>query len=80
MELTWVPCTAKGTLYSYTIVPETKDTAGSSSFVLGLVELEEKVRLFARIEEIDSAEIVLGMKLRAKIIKGSQIFPCFVPC
>ena len=75
-DLAWVPCSAKGTLYSYTIVAE---TATNPSYVLGLIELEDRIRVFARIEDIDKTKIAFGMKLTVKFKDPKIAFPCFVP-
>ena len=64
-NLKWRNASGKGSLYSYT---ETHVPApgfeGRAPYLLGLVELDEKVRVIGPLVDIDAADIVIGMRLK----------------
>lgn len=67
-ELEWIRSTGKGTLYSYTIIrrTSTERTLLHAPYVIGLVQLDEGVRLFAIIDVIVEADLKIGMRLKFK--------------
>jgi uncharacterized OB-fold protein len=61
-SLAWVVATGRGSVYSFTVVHRTSDEFQSEvPFTVGLVELDEGVRMMAR---LDIAEPVVGMPVQ----------------
>jgi len=60
-ELEWVDCSGRGSVYSFTVVQRTSEEFKAElPFIVGLVELEEGVRMMARLEV---AEPAVGMSV-----------------
>jgi uncharacterized OB-fold protein len=58
-ELEWIDCSGRGAVYSFTVVHRTSEEFRDQvPFTVGLIELEEGVRLMAR---LDVAEPAVGM-------------------
>jgi len=63
----WVPISGKGTVYSWTVVHHPVDPrlANEVPFVVALVELEEGIRVGARLIGIEHDKVKAGMSLKA---------------
>jgi uncharacterized OB-fold protein len=68
--LAWVTASGRGTVYSFTVVHRTSDEfRAEAPFPVGLVELEEGVRLMAR---LDVAEPVVGLPVQVAFRRVSD--------
>ena len=69
-QLTWFDCSGRGSVYSFTVVHRTSDEFRDQvPFPVGLVELEEGVRLMAR---LDIAEPRVGMPVEVTFERVSD--------
>ena len=66
-HLSWVRPTGLGTVYSVSIVRRKAEDGGDSNVVL--VDLEEGVRVLSKIVGIADAEIEIGMRVHAEVIR-----------
>ena len=64
-RLEWVAASGTGTVYSTTVVRRKPDAGGDYSVVL--VDLTEGPRMMSRVVEIDPGEVMIGMKVKARI-------------
>jgi uncharacterized OB-fold protein len=76
-KLSWVPFKGVGKLASYTIVhiphPRFQNEA---PYILGVIELEESVKLLARIKNVKPEDIKIGMPLKVDFEKSeSETWP-----
>lgn len=64
-NLEWREVSGKGALYSYTVthVPP-RGFEGSEPYLIGVVELDEGVRMMAPLSRIAAGEAKIGMRLR----------------
>lgn len=75
--LEWVTASGRGTVYSFTVVHRTSEEfRAEAPFAVGLVELEEGVRMMAR---LDVAEPAVGMPVQVafKRVSGELSLPHF---
>lgn len=65
-DMKWIRSKGKGTLYSYTVVRRLSERTFSLHvpYVIGLVELDEGVRLFAIIEGIEGPDLKTGIRVK----------------
>jgi len=88
-EIEWRKSKGRGFLYSFTVVRFPLQTysnpvffEGQFPYVVGLVELDvEDVRMYARIVELDTSLVRIGMPVDVTYLKlkGKLYFPAFRP-
>lgn len=61
----WVPASGQATLYSYTEVYSAPAPELEVPYTVGVVDLREQVRMMTNIVGVPSAELRVGMPLRA---------------
>ena len=61
MEYDWVVSSGKGTLYSYTVVHYPQVPSFEYPLIVGLVELEEGVRIISNIVSVKPEQVTVGM-------------------
>ncbi|MEM4410894.1 MAG: Zn-ribbon domain-containing OB-fold protein [Candidatus Caldarchaeum sp.] len=68
LDLEWVPSKGEGTVYSYTVirrvVANSLDFQRDIPFVVAEVDLDEGVRVYARVEGVKPEEIKAGMRVK----------------
>lgn len=80
-ELEWVPSSGRGVLYTYTVVRRTPNAEfqGDVPYVLGIVDLEEGVRITTRISGVDADRVTCGMPVSVRFGSCRTDLPYFVP-
>ena len=87
-DLEWRPVSGNGVVYSFTVVRFPVQTYENPvyfkeefPYVVGLIELAEGVRMYARIIDCPIDKVEIGMAVRAKFLKISDklYFPAFQP-
>jgi hypothetical protein len=70
-----------GHVYSYTVAHcALREFSGQAPFTVALVDLDEGVRMMARIVDADPGSIRIGMPVRMTVMKaGDATVPCFRP-
>jgi uncharacterized protein len=70
----WVEATGRGTLYTYTVIRQNRSAAFSSlsPYTVGIVELDEGVRMMSNIVECDIEDLYVDMPLEAVILKAAE--------
>lgn len=63
--LEWVEASGLGTVYSTTTI---RKRPPEPALNIVLVDLDEGPRMMSRVEEIDAAEVKIGMRVRARIV------------
>ena len=73
-ETEWVDASGRGTLYTFTVIRQNRSEAFAalSPYAVGLVELEEGVRMMSNIVECDVEELEVGMALEVLILKAAD--------
>ncbi|MEO8538632.1 MAG: Zn-ribbon domain-containing OB-fold protein [bacterium] len=66
-ELTWVECSGKGEVYSFTVArrPTAPQWSDAGPYVIAIVELNEGARVTANIVECPPENVQIGMKVEA---------------
>ena len=64
-DLEWIEASGLGTVYATTVIGR-KPPASASNVVL--VDLDEHVRVMSRVDGIAAMDVVIGMRVRARII------------
>lgn len=66
-ETAWEPASGRGTVYSWVVVTHPVDEAliDQVPYAVGLIELEEGVRLVGNVAGIDPSDIVAGLPVTA---------------
>ena len=64
----YVVASGKGTVFSFVVHHAPKVPGRTLPFVIALVELEEGVRMLGELRNVDSAEVKIGMAVRATYI------------
>jgi uncharacterized protein len=64
----YVVASGKGTVFSYVVHHAPKVPGRTLPFVIALIELEEGVRMLGELRNVDSAEVKIGMPVRATYI------------
>ncbi|UOR01160.1 Zn-ribbon domain-containing OB-fold protein [Leucobacter allii] len=79
--LEWVPASGRGVVHTFTVVRRTPNEAFQDQlpYVLGIVELEEGVRVTARIVAPEIARIACGMPVSVHFGPDRESLPYFVP-
>ncbi len=67
-DLEWVAASGQGTVYSVTVISPRPPL---DPYNVVLVELDEGPRVMSRIEGIAAAEVVIGMRVKARIGEDS---------
>jgi hypothetical protein len=81
LEWDWLISNGDGTVYSHVVMREPRFGAFDYPYVVALIDLDEGARLIANIDGIDPAEIVIGMRVNARIRDFDGLaLPVFVPC
>lgn len=64
-ELSWTPCSGRGTLYSYSILNRASSPAFKEKvpYVLVVIELEEGVRMMSHLVDCDLTQVDVGMEV-----------------
>lgn len=82
-ELTWdtLESSGRGTLFSFTIVNAPVVAPFKPGYVVGLVELEEGVRVVAEIVDVESTAVSIGMPLEVRFLHcdADLVLPVFTP-
>lgn len=68
--LTWKLISGKGEVYSTTTTRRRLDRGGD--FNISLVQLAEGPRLMSHVENIDPADVNIGLKVKARITGGDE--------
>lgn len=63
MDYDWVVSSGKGTLYSYTVVHYPQVPSFDYPLIVGLVELEEGIRIISNIVAVKPEQVTIGMPL-----------------
>jgi uncharacterized OB-fold protein len=73
-ETEWVNASGRGTLYTYTIIRQNRSEAFAalSPYAVGIVELEEGVRMMTNIVDCDVEQLQVGMALEVLLLKASD--------
>jgi hypothetical protein len=64
----YVVASGKGTVFSFVVHHAPKVPGRTLPFVIALIELEEGVRMLGELRNVDSAEVKIGMAVRATYI------------
>jgi len=64
----YVVASGKGTMFSFVVHHAPKVPGRTLPFVIALIELEEGVRMLGELRNVDSAEVKIGMAVRATYI------------
>ena len=81
-DLQWRPASGKGQLYSYTIaMMPAAGFEGRGQYLVGLIELDEGVRMIANLIGIDSSTVRIGMRVKVawETLTPEINFPAFEP-
>jgi uncharacterized OB-fold protein len=73
-ETEWVDATGRGTLHTYTIIRQNRSRAFAPlvPYAVGMVELEEGVRMMSNIIDCDVESLHVGMRLDVVIMKAAD--------
>ena len=73
-ETEWVDATGRGTLYTFTIIRQNRSEAfvRLSPYAVGIVELDEGVRMMSNIVECDLDRLEVGMALEVLLLKAAD--------
>ena len=73
-ETEWVDASGRGTLYTFTVIRQNRSEAFAalSPYAVGIVELEEGVRMMSNIVECDVEELEVGMALEVVLLKAAD--------
>ena len=76
-DLEWVAASGRGTVYSTTVIRQKPPTP---HYNLALIDLEEGTRMLSRVESIAPEAVLIGMAVRAKIVReGDRPLVVFEP-
>lgn len=81
-ELTWIQASGRGTVYSLTVVRRAAGPAFADDvpYVIGLIDLEEGVRLLSRIQVSDPDDARIGMAVQVAFEDFDDLsLPVFTP-
>jgi uncharacterized protein len=73
-ETEWVEASGRGTLHTYTIIRQNRSPAFAalSPYAVGIVELEEGVRMMSNIVDCDVEALMVGMPLEVLLLKAAD--------
>jgi uncharacterized protein len=70
----WVEASGSGTLYTYTVIRQNRSGAFSalSPYAVGIVELDEGVRMMSNIVDCEIEDLSVGMALEVVLLKAAD--------
>jgi uncharacterized OB-fold protein len=68
-DLDWVEASGRGTVHSTTVA---RKKPPEPSYNIALIELAEGPRMMSRVEDIDPAEVKIGMAVQARIVEAED--------
>ncbi len=73
-ETEWVDASGRGTLHTFTVIRQNRSEAFAalSPYAVGIVELEEGVRMMSNIVDCDVEVLEVGMALEVLILKAAD--------
>jgi uncharacterized OB-fold protein len=73
-ETEWVDASGRGTLYTFTVIRQNRSPAfaGLSPYAVGIVELDEGVRMMSNIVDCDVDQLEVGMALEVLLLKAAD--------
>lgn len=73
-ETEWVDATGRGTLHTFTVIRQNRSRAFAdlSPYAVGIVELEEGVRMMSNIVDCDLDALRIGMALEVVLLKAAD--------
>ncbi len=73
-ETEWVDASGRGTLYTFTVIRQNRSAAFKdlSPYAVGIIELEEGVRMMSNIVECDVDRLEVGMALEVLLLKAAD--------
>ena len=73
-ETEWVEASGHGTLYTYTVIRQNRSEAFAtlSPYVVGIVELDEGVRMMSNIVDCDPVSLHVGMELEVLLLTATE--------
>jgi uncharacterized protein len=73
-ETEWVDASGRGTLYTFTVIRQNRSEAFKdlSPYAVGIVELEEGVRMMSNIVDCDVDRLEVGMALEVLLLKAAD--------
>ena len=73
-ETEWVDASGRGTLYTFTVIRQNRSEAfvRLSPYAVGIVELEEGVRMMSNIVECELDRLEVGMALEVLLLKAAD--------
>jgi len=75
-RLAWETSKGLGTVYATTTV----HSRDAGPYNLTLIDLDEGFRMMARVEELGSEQVRIGLRVRLRMEKsGEESFPIFIP-
>ena len=81
VELAWIDCSGRGSLYSYTVVHRPQRPEFAAPYVVAIVELDEGAFLLTNLVECDPAALEIGTRVEVAFRKMSDeiTLPYFRP-
>ena len=73
-ETEWVEASGRGTLYTFTVIRQNRSEAFAalSPYAVGMVDLEEGVRMMSNIVDCDVDALRVGMPLQVLMLKAAE--------
>jgi uncharacterized OB-fold protein len=73
-ETEWVDASGRGTLHTYTVIRQNRSPAFAalSPYAVGIVELDEGVRMMSNIVDCDIDQLEVGMQLEVLLLKAAD--------
>ena len=70
----WVEASGRGTLHTFTIIRQNRSPAFAalSPYAVGIVELDEGVRMMSNIVECDEEQLEVGMALEVLLLQAAD--------
>jgi uncharacterized protein len=70
----WVKASGRGTLYTYTVIRQNRAEAFAplSPYAVGIVELDERVRMMSNIVDCEIDALRVGMPLEVVILRAAD--------
>lgn len=70
----WVEASGRGTLHTFTVIRQNRSEAFAqlSPYVVGIVELEEGVRMMSNIVDCELDRLRIGMALEVMLLKAAD--------
>jgi uncharacterized OB-fold protein len=72
-DLSWKVSKGLGTVYATT----TLFPRGAEPYDVSLIDVDEGFRMMARVENVDPMEVVIGLRVRMRMIDGSEAQPAY---